>query len=192
MDLLAMIRKGTWGEIVYWVYANLNMFKARRGSGKEKYDRVCYMVRSKAFKSYKDGKWQIHSLYEDNILKMDWGKSHCWYCGRAVEECGKLTVEHILPKIRGGENNFDNIAYACKSCNSSKSDKDLITWMVDTNGVMPSIDLICIYMKLVYNYSAEHDLMNLKFDDIEHLDLPFDYKSLNRILEAIKNYEIKD
>ncbi len=36
-----------------------------------------------------------------------------------------LTIEHILPKNRGGPDISDNAIMVCKSCNSSKRDKRL-------------------------------------------------------------------
>lgn len=89
-----------WGEYIYWIYANLNMCNATLNMHKKKYDCQCFMIRSKAFKAYKDRRWQIHSLYENNNCKMDWGKDHCWYCGKPVKECGKLTSEHIFPSYQ--------------------------------------------------------------------------------------------
>ena len=46
-----------FGEMLFWSYANLQMLFVARKEGKAKYDRICYMIRAKA---YKEGKWQIH------------------------------------------------------------------------------------------------------------------------------------
>jgi len=49
----------------------------------------------------------------------------CMYC------CSKenLSLEHILPITRGGDNNFENLGVACKSCNSSKGNKTIVEFM---------------------------------------------------------------
>lgn len=180
-----------WGEYLYWIYANLNMCNAALNAHKEKYDRQSFMIRSMAFKAYKEGRWQIHSLYENNNWKMDWGKNYCWYCGKSIEECGKLTAEHIFPRAKGGDDSFDNIAYACKSCNSSKHDKDLIEWIYQTQGFTPPFWMVCIYMKLVYKYSVEHSLMELHNEDLNEMNLPFNPNSLANIEQIIKEEYLK-
>ena len=40
----------------------------------------------------------------------------------------KLTTDHILPQIYGGEDIPDNVVSVCKSCNSSKGSKGLYEW----------------------------------------------------------------
>lgn len=38
-----------YGVYLYWSYANLQMLHFVLNAGKTKYDRMCYMIRSKAF-----------------------------------------------------------------------------------------------------------------------------------------------
>ena len=51
-----------FGEYLFWSYANLQMLCAALNMGKAKYDKSCYMIRAKAFKAYKEGRWNIHDL----------------------------------------------------------------------------------------------------------------------------------
>jgi CRISPR/Cas system Type II protein with McrA/HNH and RuvC-like nuclease domain len=47
----------------------------------------------------------------------------CVYCGRSPKEDGvKIVVDHILPKSKGGNDLYDNLATSCEECNSGKSD----------------------------------------------------------------------
>lgn len=46
----------------------------------------------------------------------------CQYCGDTLG-LGKLTVEHIMPRSRGGPTTWDNCVAACRTCNSRKADK---------------------------------------------------------------------
>lgn len=51
----------------------------------------------------------------------------CAYCG-ATEN---LELEHIIPLARGGCHSVGNTTKACRSCNSSKSDRLLMEWRLD-------------------------------------------------------------
>ena len=43
----------------------------------------------------------------------------CVRCGSGE----KLTVDHVVPMVRGGTNDIDNLQTLCKSCNSKKCDR---------------------------------------------------------------------
>ena len=55
----------------------------------------------------------------------------CIYCGITagdrhkgkVMTRGMFTLDHIVPKSRGGRNTWDNTACACEPCNQRKDDK---------------------------------------------------------------------
>ena len=42
----------------------------------------------------------------------------CQYCGR---ETHQLTLDHVIPRYRGGEHTWENVASACVSCNRRKA-----------------------------------------------------------------------
>jgi len=43
----------------------------------------------------------------------------CWYCDEPLPGV-RQNVEHIIPKIRGGDNRKSNLVLACWRCNKSK------------------------------------------------------------------------
>ena len=51
----------------------------------------------------------------------------CAYCLRTDR---KLTVDHMEPVSKGGDNTRANIVPACLSCNSSKGDRSIF-WMLN-------------------------------------------------------------
>lgn len=44
----------------------------------------------------------------------------CVYCDG---QPGKLTIDHVVPKSRGGKSTFENTVAACKHCNLTKEDR---------------------------------------------------------------------
>lgn len=51
----------------------------------------------------------------------------CYYCGAAVA-AKELTLDHIVPLVRGGTSSRGNCVPACKSCNSKKQSLLPIEW----------------------------------------------------------------
>jgi 5-methylcytosine-specific restriction endonuclease McrA len=43
----------------------------------------------------------------------------CHYCGRQIG-ARQLTMDHVVPLIRGGRSTRGNVVPACKPCNSKK------------------------------------------------------------------------
>jgi len=54
-------------------------------------------------------------------------KRRCYYCGKEVPE-KELTMDHIVPLIRGGKSVKSNIVPACKECNYKKKYMLPIEW----------------------------------------------------------------
>ncbi len=57
-------------------------------------------------------------LSRKNILRRDGHR--CVYCGRSDIS---LTVDHIVPKARKGEDTWENLVTACVDCNNRKGDR---------------------------------------------------------------------
>jgi 5-methylcytosine-specific restriction endonuclease McrA len=49
-------------------------------------------------------------------------KFRCQYCG-VKNTAGELTLDHILPRSRGGDNSPMNVVTACVSCNNRKGNR---------------------------------------------------------------------
>lgn len=54
-------------------------------------------------------------------------EGRCAYC----HEEKPLAMDHIVPISAGGNHTWNNIAPACKSCNSSKGNKDMLEWLTE-------------------------------------------------------------
>ena len=44
----------------------------------------------------------------------------CAYCGRTDE---RLTIDHVIPRSRGGDTSFANCVASCKPCNNRKNNR---------------------------------------------------------------------
>ena len=55
-----------------------------------------------------------------NVLRRD--HFTCQYCGKHGRG---LTIDHIIPRSRGGVTNWENVVAACQPCNSKKGNQTL-------------------------------------------------------------------
>ena len=61
--------------------------------------------------------YERKSLSRKNILLRD--HYTCQYCGKIFSP-SELTLDHVIPKSRGGSSNWDNLVACCKRCNNRK------------------------------------------------------------------------
>lgn len=61
--------------------------------------------------------WKIPPVNRKELLRRD--RNQCQYCGSKKD----LTLDHILPRSRGGKHTWDNLVIACACCNNKKGSK---------------------------------------------------------------------
>lgn len=59
-------------------------------------------------------------LSRRNVFARD--KSVCQYCGRRFAR-SDLSIDHVVPKSRGGRDTWENLVLACTACNLKKRDR---------------------------------------------------------------------
>lgn len=57
------------------------------------------------------------NLSKQNVYRRDGFK--CVYCGSGAN----LTLDHVLPRSRGGDNSWENLVTCCRKCNAKKDDR---------------------------------------------------------------------
>lgn len=57
----------------------------------------------------------------------------CMYCGSTFE-AEWFTLDHVIPREKGGSNKSSNLVCSCQSCNSSKGTKNALTWLREQYG----------------------------------------------------------
>lgn len=96
----------------------------------------------------------------------------CIYCGSKKN----LSYDHLLPKKREGPDVPYNVIMACRSCNSSKSDKCFYEWWFESvpNSSLSKMDLPPRiaegkYLKLLYKLHSEKGTLDVGRADLERL-----------------------
>jgi 5-methylcytosine-specific restriction endonuclease McrA len=71
-------------------------------------------------------------LSRQGVLARD--AHRCQYCGGSAE-----TLDHVLPRSRGGRHVWENLVAACRRCNHSKADRTLdeLGWALHHAPVAP-------------------------------------------------------
>ena len=54
----------------------------------------------------------------------------CVYCGQ-VFPAEELTVDHVQPRVRGGDRSHGNLVTACRGCNTLKGHRRLAAFLAD-------------------------------------------------------------
>ena len=60
----------------------------------------------------------------------------CVYCGKNYE-LHELTLDHVKPRCRGGEDLTTNVVPACQKCNQGKGSSHWLGWCRKTFGCRP-------------------------------------------------------
>jgi 5-methylcytosine-specific restriction endonuclease McrA len=66
---------------------------------------------------------QTRALSRKNILLRD--RNTCQYCA-VVLSAGDLTLDHVVPRSRGGLSTWENLVACCHSCNRMKGNQLLV------------------------------------------------------------------
>lgn len=144
-------------DLIYWLYAEL----IARAAGFQ--DNYGFVV--SRYKMLKSGKMKWSPTTRDRRKEWEHGKV-CAYCG-AEED---LTVDHIIPISRAGVDqrvmnllaSSDNCVWACKSCNLSKSDRDVFEWYGrERLDEIPKL-VISKFLKLAYKIHETQGTLDLE------------------------------
>ena len=115
-------------------YEPLNIVNAKKAIIMMLLDKVDYVEKTNIFinsvnskfllpsivklKSYIYIKKRKLSLTRKNIFIRD--NYICQYCNKTN---GQLTIDHVIPKYKGGRDSWENLVSACSSCNLKKGDR---------------------------------------------------------------------
>lgn len=130
-------------DLIFWQYAKIISESA--GIGKRQFGFV--MDR---YKKLSSGQINWSTSIREYVKEKE-QKDACIYCG-AKET---LTLEHVMPRCRGGPDIADNAIWVCQRCNSSKGEKRLYEWFgLGRRNEIPRI-AEGKYLKLLYAFHEE-------------------------------------
>lgn len=117
-------------------YEPINVCAARRAivlvlkgvASTEEESRLHFHSSSRAYRvpsvirllEYRRIPFQGRALSRKNILMRD--RNTCQFCYR-IFPAGELTLDHIIPRSRGGESTWENLVACCHPCNNRKGDR---------------------------------------------------------------------
>ena len=70
---------------------------------------------------------KARELRQTQWWKRRCAKARCHYCGRPTP-ARELTMDHIVPLVRGGRSTRGNVVPACKDCNTRKKSLLPMEW----------------------------------------------------------------
>ncbi|MBC8259017.1 MAG: HNH endonuclease [SAR324 cluster bacterium] len=162
-------------EYLYWSFSNLAMAHSAVDKKAEKYIQISYIIRARLFKGLMQETMNVGSIIDDERMKMKLPQI-CSYCGSS----DNLSVDHLIPKFKGGEESGDNFVWACRKCNSSKNRTDLMEWY-NKRGTFPPLLLLRRYLKLIIDHCSKNDLLDLSLEEAKNRTFPFSFHSIPQV-----------
>jgi 5-methylcytosine-specific restriction endonuclease McrA len=90
---------------------------------------VNYFVIEVSEQEIKREKDKARELRKSQWWKNRVAKGRCHYCGQTFP-ADQLTMDHLVPIIRGGKSSRGNVVPACKECNNRKKYLLPVEWEV--------------------------------------------------------------
>ena len=86
-----------------------------------------YFISTVTEQELKKEKQKARDLRKTQWWKRKCAEGKCYYCDNEFLP-GDLTMDHIVPVVRGGKSTKNNVVPACKECNSKKKHALPIEW----------------------------------------------------------------
>ncbi|MFI5229336.1 MAG: HNH endonuclease [Gemmatimonadales bacterium] len=98
-------------------------------------------------------------MKRNGIFERDYFR--CCYCGNQFP-ADELTLDHVQPRVRGGDRSEGNLVTACKACNTLKGHQRLSAFLHDNAAARESFFRFAVHvwprlLRLVTDELAELD-----------------------------------
>jgi hypothetical protein len=149
-------------DLIFWQYAKIIADSAKVKNYRFVMDR---------FKKLQSGEIEWSGSIREYVRERE-SKNTCIYCGSTEN----LSVDHLIPRVRGGPDSGDNVVESCKSCNSSKGGKCLYEWWFESasNAKLSKLDrppriAEGKYLKLHYQLHEKNETLDVTKSDLSPL-----------------------
>lgn len=111
-----------WRKAVQLLFSG----KAEKPHGHEEYheiptvEGVYFLPTAIVLARYVKIPYKSARLTRGNIAKRD--NNTCQYCSKVLKP-SEQTIDHVIPKSKGGDHKWNNVALACIRCNMDKADR---------------------------------------------------------------------
>ena len=174
MTIVALFKTpDTVRQLLAQCYAYLVRAAAARSEGAQRYATVHHKLARAFYRDVLAGAKRIGSFYGEEREKL--GTVQCMYCGAS----GRLSLDHLVPRLAGGPDDTNNLIPACRTCNSSKGARDVMAWHVQ-KGRYPRRAVVRRYIKLAWHWCERNGRLDRTLDDAG--EMPFDLRALVRAL----------
>jgi hypothetical protein len=139
----------------------------------------------------------IHKFYDKHTFKkriLERDNNVCFYCGEYGD-----TVDHILPRIRGGISSFSNCVCACQRCNTCKDDLSLKDFLNCIEPLWGNEQVKSMRVKQQLQYIKElFESLNENFRYIEFpefdnvLEIYYQVNEIGMLFKEFNDYILKD
>jgi hypothetical protein len=141
---------------IFWQYAKL-MTNSSGHSGD-------YGFTMSMFKKLQSEKIKWSSSIREYVRDLERDKV-CIYCSSPDNP----SIDHLIPKARGGPDIADNAILACRKCNSSKGDKGVYEWYgLERRNEIPRV-VEGKYLKLLYTLHEQRGTLNMGRSNLQDL-----------------------
>ncbi len=86
-----------------------------------------YFISTVTDQEIRKEKQKARDLRKTQWWKQKCAKGKCYYC-KIITLPRDMTMDHIVPVIRGGKSTKNNVVPACKQCNSKKKHSLPMEW----------------------------------------------------------------
>lgn len=127
--------------------------------------------------------WIVPQL--EPIAKRPVQGDRCCYCEVSFESLlpSQRTIEHLIPRIKGGVHTTINIAECCRTCNNERGSRDLIDWAMNTLN-----PIIARNARLWHEYVTNNKNLMLGYNKAPLMDLQDQADNLAGIMRRMADW----